>query len=360
MYTDPVTGYYSQTLVAGIPYTFTVTAVSHGYSAGGGVVPLTPVNTPTGMVLNWTLTADPQTCNAPGYSSRDQRRLRGLLGRAPFRRAGRSSTTARAVSRPDLVGRRLHQRAVRRLHGRPDRRLGSFAVANSDCAGLGRMDTPAHHSAGRHVEPLVGDPPVRRGLPLAVRQRRRRRLDRRRRYLDERSGAQTARCTAVRGRSTSTSRRWPAASPPCRPGSTTTTRFFAWWWQVDDVLLGQALCNPLPGGLVVGNVLSTESGSGLNGATVSNTTNGGSTTTFATPDDPAQPDGLYILFSESGSNDLAGDRLRCTGPTRTRSRSFRTRRVRAGLHAGLRQRLGDPDARSMRASTRRRHARTRP
>ena len=79
--------------------------------------------------------------------------------------------------------------------------------------------------------------------------------------------------------------------------------FNAAWWQVDDVVLGQASCAASSGGLVVGNVFDANTGAGLNGATVENVTlkGGPSTTSFATPLDPAQPDGLFILFSESGA-----------------------------------------------------------
>ena len=82
--------------------------------------------------------------------------------------------------------------------------------------------------------------------------------------------------------------------------------FWAWWWQVDDVEVGAFACTPLPGGLVVGNVTDANTGLGLNGATVGNTASGDPVTTFATPEDPAQGDGLYILFSESGCAVLRG------------------------------------------------------
>src|SRR5262249_37881159 len=67
IYSDPVTGYYETTLVLGIPYTFVVTAVSQGYSTGGGIVDLSTLTNRPDVVQNWTLTADPAQCNAPGY-----------------------------------------------------------------------------------------------------------------------------------------------------------------------------------------------------------------------------------------------------------------------------------------------------
>ena len=109
----------------------------------------------------------------------------------------------------------------------------------------------------------------------------------------------------VRARSRSTSAARPAARPTFARGSTSRASGPG-GGQVDNVLMGdpEICCSPLPGGLVVGNVLNANNGNGLNGATVENLSDGGSTETFATPNDPNQPDGLYILFSESGSNDL--------------------------------------------------------
>src|SRR5206468_10811521 len=77
--------------------------------------------------------------------------------------------------------------------------------------------------------------------------------------------------------------------------------FASGWWQVDDVFLGDPTCVAGPGGLVVGNVLDANTGLGLNGATVTNLTSGESATTVSTPEDPAQPDGFYILFGQTGS-----------------------------------------------------------
>jgi hypothetical protein len=54
-YTDPVTGYYETTLVVGSQYTFVITAVSQGYSTGGGIVDLSAVTHAPAVVKNWTL-----------------------------------------------------------------------------------------------------------------------------------------------------------------------------------------------------------------------------------------------------------------------------------------------------------------
>jgi Subtilase family/Carboxypeptidase regulatory-like domain/Kelch motif len=72
------------------------------------------------------------------------------------------------------------------------------------------------------------------------------------------------------------------------------------WWQLDDVLIGQRVCAPLPGGLVVGTVLDEMEKTGVNGATVQSVgTPAEAARTVATPDDPKLSDGLFWLFSSS-------------------------------------------------------------
>lgn len=63
-----------------------------------------------------------------------------------------------------------------------------------------------------------------------------------------------------------------------------------WWWQVDDVYLGDSTCEPAPGGLVVGSVTSTQTGDPVGGASV---TAGG--TPAATDEE-----GFYWLFAPVG------------------------------------------------------------
>ncbi|MPZ29083.1 MAG: S8 family serine peptidase, partial [Micromonosporaceae bacterium] len=72
------------------------------------------------------------------------------------------------------------------------------------------------------------------------------------------------------------------------------------WNAVDWAAPGEASfeCNPVEGGLVLGQVQDRNTSAGLNGATV---TSGGnpdeSAVSFATPDDPGLDDGFYWLFS---------------------------------------------------------------
>ncbi|HJP80175.1 MAG TPA: carboxypeptidase regulatory-like domain-containing protein [Pseudonocardiaceae bacterium] len=69
-------------------------------------------------------------------------------------------------------------------------------------------------------------------------------------------------------------------------------------WEIDDVLIGGRSCAPLPGGLVAGVVTDANTGTPLDGATVTSDVDAtASGTTGATPDDPGLGDGYYWLFS---------------------------------------------------------------
>ena len=76
------------------------------------------------------------------------------------------------------------------------------------------------------------------------------------------------------------------------------TANFGFWWEVDDVTVHSGNCDPIPGGLVEGNVSDLSTGNAINGATVqSNDVPADHAKTFAVPDDPSNPGGFYYLFS---------------------------------------------------------------
>jgi subtilisin family serine protease len=76
------------------------------------------------------------------------------------------------------------------------------------------------------------------------------------------------------------------------------------WWQVDNV--GVGICSPVHGGLVIGHVRDLNTGSGVNQAAVTETSDPDVTTrSIATPADPGLDDGFYWLFSSgTGSQEL--------------------------------------------------------
>jgi N-acetylneuraminic acid mutarotase len=70
------------------------------------------------------------------------------------------------------------------------------------------------------------------------------------------------------------------------------------WWSIDNVLIGEHTCAPVPGGLVAGVVTDANTGDPVNGVTVtSDSDSSDSGVTAATPDDPGLPDGYYWMFS---------------------------------------------------------------
>ncbi|GAA5142017.1 hypothetical protein GCM10023340_04810 [Nocardioides marinquilinus] len=73
---------------------------------------------------------------------------------------------------------------------------------------------------------------------------------------------------------------------------------YNWWWQVDDVFVGNRTCDPVRGGLVVGNVYGPTGRAGVNGATVTSLDKPDEkATTAPTPADPNLDDGFYWMFS---------------------------------------------------------------
>jgi hypothetical protein len=77
-----------------------------------------------------------------------------------------------------------------------------------------------------------------------------------------------------------------------------------YWWKVDDLVLSTGSCQFTGGGLVSGNVYDAFTGVPINSATIS-VAGGSSTTSLATPEDPALDDGFYLLHVPAGSQDLS-------------------------------------------------------
>lgn len=87
------------------------------------------------------------------------------------------------------------------------------------------------------------------------------------------------------------------------------TSSFGWWWEVDNVTIGNRACSPVSGGLVVGQVTDANTGTGLSGATVTDTNNTSATTTTGPSGDPALATGYYWMFdSDLGSHSFTAAR----------------------------------------------------
>ena len=300
IFTDPATGYYQITLPAGATYQFLITAVSPGYTPGGGPLNLVvEVPAAASVVVNWTLFAA-APCNAPGYGP-------GSFVGAPRLLEGFDAGTIPAGWTVDTVTGTSWQVASGadpcfQFDGNRTGGSGPYAILNSGCfSNLNDVDDSS----------LV-TPPIDLSASTSVA------IQWANDFIDMDSGSMASVDVSADGGATWTNI-WSATTDVPGPSTQLANMslaaghasakarfhyqgFWAWWWQVDDIEVGNFTCAPLPGGLVVGTVSDANySFIGLNGATVANTSGGGSTTTFATPEDPNQGDGLYILFSESGS-----------------------------------------------------------
>ena len=295
VFTDPATGYYAVTLVTGISYAITVNAVTPGYGISLVVLPLDgpAANDPGGIVQNFSLTVDPTACNAPGYGVVSD----GLTEHFDAGVLPPGWTVVNDGFSPWTI------------HSGPDCGFfsgnltggsGPFALADSACDGEASDDTQlitpsVDLSADASAQVRFAQDFPGAGEIADV-------------DVSTDGGLSWAnvfhQTTAARGPNTQVVdiTAVAAGQPDVRARFHYSNAFNAAWWQVDDVVLGQASCAPSSGGLVVGNVFDANTGAGLNGATVANLPQPGSpsTTTFATPEDPAQPDGLYVLFSGSG------------------------------------------------------------
>ena len=285
-----MTGYYSQTLVQGITWSFAVSAVSPGYMPGGGSLPLNPAQP---IVENWQLRVDPVVCTAPGYSPGAENTVLSEsfdAGELPpnwtiVNNAGNGTWYIKRRVSPcgDFAG---------NMTGGS----GPYALINSDCDGVVSDDasliTPSLDLSSFSAVQLSFDQDYDNLGDTAD--------------VDVSTDGGTTWNNALRQTSSARGPNHVALNISSAGGNSNVkvrfhyyNAFFAWWWQVDDVVVSAPTCIAGPGGIVVGNVRDGNTGVGLNGATVTNV-GGGSATTFATPNDPNQDDGFYILFAESG------------------------------------------------------------
>jgi hypothetical protein len=303
LWTDPVTGYYSITLVEGLIYNFTITAFSSGYETGGGSLNLgVPLGEGASLVQNWTLEASP-SCTAPGYTftagTKVQEDFSAGVIPAGWQVTFASGVPWRVSSGADPCG---------LFPGNETGGSGPYANVNSNCDGTVQDSTslipPPVNMTGVASPVLqfksdftIVDP----GFPQTGT------VD----YSTDGGANWTNILTLTEDTPGPQSYDFPLGAAANQANVMARFHFegfWAWWWQVDDVLFGDpsgqvGTCNAGTGGLVVGNVYDAATGDGLTGATVTNLTGGSSTQTVATPD-PAVDEGFYILYAEAGQNNF--------------------------------------------------------
>ncbi len=297
VYSDPLTGYYSVDLLAGATYDFAVTSLVPGYAPGGGplTVAVPGVSSPAATVANWTLAAAP-TCTAPGFGPGAFVGPLALsegfdAGVIP---AGWSVETTSGVSWKVYTG----GDPCFNFEGNRTGGSGPYAIVNSGCESQFTTDdtflvTPSMDLSGRTSAALqwANDYIIDEFLPSVA-------------SVDV-SGDGGATWTtvfrqegALPGPGNQIVDISFAAGQPSVVARFHYLGFFSRWWQVDDVKVGSFVCGVTPGGLVVGTISDRNTGAGLTGAIVENLSDGGSTTSYATPGDS----GFYSLFAGDGGS----------------------------------------------------------
>jgi hypothetical protein len=240
IYTDPVTGQYSVELVQSTDFTFHVTAVSGGYEEA-----TRDVNYSTATATeDFALDVDVTTCDAPGYDYS----VNGIYERF------QSGELPDGWTVTDDAGQGAEW-AFDDPGGRGNLTGGSgaFAISDSDHAGFVDVDTTL-------TSPVIDLSAV--AAPIL------------RFNTDYLSAGDTVDVDLSVDGGSNWDNVWTQDDDLRGPRteeidiSATAANdadvmvrfhhynaFFAWWWQVDNVLVGdEPICEPVPGGMVVGNV----------------------------------------------------------------------------------------------------------
>jgi len=307
-FTDPITGKYSVKLPANASYDMTFTSQIAGYQAVHETVPVGG----TDLTHNVAMSPTP-ACTAPGYTLDYGLATEGFEG-STFPPAGWTVTDPLANG---------HVWQLNDPEGQQNQTGGSgnFADINSDFYGSGSSQdtslvTPALNLSSAAAPyltfnnnynaspffPQVGDVDVSNDGGTTWTN------------VWHHTG------DAVPGPDLETVQLPTAANQANVKVRFHFTATFGFWWMVDNVtVLKSSNCVKVPGGLVEGNVSDLTTSAPINGAKVtSNDKPADNGTTVATPDDPANPDGYYWLFSSvTGSHAFTATKSLYSPSTKT-------------------------------------------
>ena len=286
-WTDPVTGYYSFTLVADIDYILAVAAWPSGYHNRSVAVN----NLSSYTALDIVLQPDMIACKAPGYAQlRNAAYEFDFTGGLPVAWSVLDNAGTHAVWRFDDP----------KSRGNRTGGAGDFAIIDSD-----------------HTGPKAVNTELRTGsLDLSAQSNVILEFDYDFRWYSFGGDEQAAVDVSANG-GTTWSTVWQRSGASDRGPQTARVdisnlaagqsdvrlRFhywdaeYDWWWQVDNVFLGSVDCTLTPGGLVVGEV-SDANTQGAIAAQVSSAVDA----TTATP--LAGAGGFYTLFAPVGSQTI--------------------------------------------------------
>lgn len=290
VWSDPVSGYYSVTLPAGMAYTFTVAAWVDGYlPEGRDVGPLVGPQTE-----DFALSADPIACTAPGY-------ITGTILFDDFE-GGYGNWTMTGLWNPENEA----DTCGAMVDPFPSSSNGAYYGVEGQCT----YNNGSANSGELTLNSAVTLPAGPVTLSFWSFEQTEPALAFDKCYVDVSTDGGAS--WKLEWDSPGPENVWHEASVDLSAyagsGALFRYRFDTvdssfndyFGWMVDDVSLLAPECAPMPGGLVVGNVYDENTGGALNGALVENQ-DGYSASTWATPDDPTVDDGFYTLFSPAGS-----------------------------------------------------------
>jgi N-acetylneuraminic acid mutarotase len=285
VYSSPYNGTYSVKLPDNASYTLTVAAADMtGYTSKQVTVKLAAKN----VTQNVALAVDPAACTAPGYAYKDTGLTESFTG-------WQGATPQDGWTITDNIGNGQTWRFDNPGGWAPPPGSGpDFADIDSDYYGQGgkqdsSLVSPVINLTAEKT-PEIGIDSTYIGFP-----------------------GQTADVDLSLDGGTTWSTVWSPYSvnpghqdipiPQAAGKSDVRVRFhftgsWARRWEIGDVLVGDHTCSPVTGGLVDGVVTDANTGTPLNGATVtSNAVSSQAGTTGPTTADPTLPAGYYWLFS---------------------------------------------------------------
>ncbi|WP_443071144.1 carboxypeptidase regulatory-like domain-containing protein [Streptomyces sp. NBC_01476] len=306
VFTDPATGAYSLTLPENTSYTLHVVANYPGYTAVDKTVQIAAAD----RTVNFAVPVDAVTAEAPGYSVH----LSGPT--EPFTSTTGPPAGWSVVNGPGTTGGWSFDDSGSR--GNRTGGDGGFAIIDSDHIGQGleqdsTLLSPSYDLTGQ-TNPVLGFDTDYREFSNST--------------ADVDVSADGGTTWTNLWKQTTTSVTGPAHFdiPLTDYVGKTDVRLrfhytgsWAYWWELDNVFVGQRSYDPVPGGLIVGNVTDANTKAGVNGATVTSAdAPDDHTTTTATPDDPNLGDGFYWTFSHlTGKHPVTASASKYTSVTAT-------------------------------------------
>ncbi|MGH8960687.1 MAG: carboxypeptidase regulatory-like domain-containing protein [Jatrophihabitantaceae bacterium] len=280
-YTDPFTGHYVLTLPSRNTYSVTVTPAYPGYTPSTVSVKLGVADS----VKNVAVKVDATSCAAPGYTTKYTGVSENFDSGIPSTWTVKDDNGSGGVWTTDDAGAR----------GNLTGGSGKFAIIDSDHLGIGNsQDTELISPVvdlSKDTSPVVGLASDYKAFSNSVAD-----ID----YTVD-GGTTWANVSHL----TTTSQQGPLeiALPGAAGQKAVQVRFhytgsWAYYWEVDNVFVGHKSCAVVPGGLVAGFTKDGNTKQAITGASVTSVdAPADSGVSATTPDDPAQPDGLYWLFS---------------------------------------------------------------